>query len=233
MMKLWLHRYLRRATPLPSAALSTVVHATLIGASLFATANARIDDVEIEEHSIARFLAPPNREGGQPPRPEMVKYVALSIPEAATSGSMIQPVDSIRDEQPLSGLDDRNAPLVEELAGTDSVFSVVQVDSAASRYEWSAAPSYPPKMLEEKLDGFVAAQWIVDEEGYADTTSLVIVAATHPDFAKSVRDALPFMRFRPAKIGATTVRQLVQQDFTFRITTTAALDTSQVTKRHP
>lgn len=233
MMKLWLHRYLRRATPLPSAALSTVVHATLIGASLFATANARIDDVEIEEHSIARFLAPPNREGGQLPRPEMVKYVALSIPEAATSGSMIQPLDSIRDEQPLSGLDDRNAPLVEELAGTDSVFSVVQVDSAASRYEWSAAPSYPPKMLEEKLDGFVAAQWIVDEEGYADTTSLVIVAATHPDFAKSVRDALPFMRFRPAKIGTTTVRQLVQQDFTFRITTTAALDTSQVTKRHP
>jgi hypothetical protein len=87
-------------------------------------------------------------------------------------------------------------------------------------------------MLEEKQSGFVAAQWIVDEEGYADTTSLVIVAATHPDFAKSVRDALPFMRFRPAKIGTTTVRQLVQQDFTFRITTTAALDTSQVTKRH-
>jgi hypothetical protein len=232
MMKLWLHRYLRRATPLPSAALSTVVHATLIGASVFATANARVDDVEIEAHSIARFLAPPNREAGQLPRPEMVKYVALSIPEAATSGSVIQPVDSIREEQPLAGLDDRNAPLVEELAGTDSVFSIVQVDSAASRYAWSAAPSYPPKMLEERQDGFVAAQWIVDEEGYADTTSLVIVAATHPDFAKSVRDALPFMRFRPAKIGTTNVRQLVQQDFSFRITTTAALDTGQVTKRH-
>jgi hypothetical protein len=68
MMKLWLHRYLRHATPLPSAALSTVVHATLIGASVFATANARVDDVDLEEHSIARFLAPPNREAGQLPR---------------------------------------------------------------------------------------------------------------------------------------------------------------------
>jgi hypothetical protein len=232
MMKLWLHRYLRSATPLPSAALSTVVHALIIGASLFATANAAVEEIEIEEHSIARFLAPPNREAGQRPRPEMIKYVALAVPDAGTEGSRLQPVDSIRDDQPMSGLDDRNAPLIEELAGTDSVFSVVQVDSAASRYAWSAAPSYPPKMLEEKLDGFVAAQWVVDEEGYADTTSLVIVAASHADFAKSVRDALPYMRFRPAKIGTTTVRQLVQQDFTFRITTTAALDTSQVTKRH-
>jgi hypothetical protein len=87
-------------------------------------------------------------------------------------------------------------------------------------------------MLEGKLEGFVAAQWVVDEEGYADTTSLVIVQASHADFAKSVRDALPYMRFRPAKIGANTVRQLVQQDFTFRITTTATADTSKASKRH-
>ena len=138
----------------------------------------------------------------------------------------------MRADRPLSGAHERDAPLIEELAGADSVFSVIQVDSAASRYEWSAAPSYPPKMLEGKLEGFVAAQWIVDEEKYADTTSLMIVQASHPDFAKSVRDALPFMRFRPAKIGAHTVRQLVQQDFTFRITTTATADTTKSTKRH-
>jgi hypothetical protein len=232
MMKLWLNRYLRNATPLPSAALSTVVHTVLIGAAVIATASTRVDEVDLDDHSLARFLAPPNREAGQKPRPEMIKYVALSIPDVVGRGTVLQSVDSIREEQPLSGLDDRDAPLLAELAGTDSVFSVVQVDSAASRYEWSAAPSYPPKMLEDKLDGFVAAQWVVDEEGYADTTSLVIVAATHPDFAKSVRDALPFMRFRPAKIGVSTVRQLVQQDFTFRITTTAAVDTSKVSKRH-
>jgi hypothetical protein len=33
-----------------------------------------------------------------------------------------------------------------------------------------------------------------------------------------VRDALPYMRFSPAKIGSHKVRQLVQQSFTFRIT---------------
>jgi TonB-like protein len=232
MMKLWLTRYLKSATPLPSAALSTVVHAALIGAAVIATASANVVDRPIEDNTLARFLAPPDRKTGQQPQPEMIKYVALSIPDVVGRGSILQPVDSIRETQPVSGFDERDAPKLEELAGADSVFSVVQVDSAASRYEWSAAPSYPPKMLAEKLEGFVAAQWVVDEDGYADTTSIVIVQASHPDFAKSVRDALPFMRFRPAKIGAHTVRQLVQQDFTFRITTTATADTSKVSKRH-
>lgn len=234
MMQLYLNRYLKSATPLPSAALSTVVHAILIGASVVVTA-ASDSEVRIvpDETNLVRFLAPPNRVPQQQAQPEMIKYVALSVPTPASGGALLQPADSIREEQPLSGLDDRDAPLLEELAGNDSVFSVIQVDSAASRYQWSAAPAYPPKMLEEKLDGFVAAQWVVDEDGYADTTSLVIMRTTHPDFAKSVRDALPFMRFRPAKIGSTTVRQLVQQDFTFRITTTALADTTKVRKQLP
>jgi len=230
MMKLWLNRYLRSATPLPSAALSTAVHGVLIGAAVIATASASVATVDLSENSLVRFLAPPNRDAGQAPQREMIRFVSLSIPEGVGQGSILQPVDSITEAQPLSGLDERDAPLIEELKGADSVFSIIQVDSAASRYEWSAAPAYPPKMLDEKIDGFVAAQWVVDEEGYADTTSLVIVRATHPDFAKSVRDALPYMRFRAAKIGSHTVRQLVQQDFTFRITATVTADTTKARK---
>ena len=61
----------------------------------------------------------------------------------------------------------------------------------------------------------------------ADTTTLRIVEATHPEFAKAVRDALPFMRFKPARIGERTVRQLVQQPFYFRV---AVADTSKARK---
>jgi hypothetical protein len=230
MMKLWLNRYLKSTTPLPSAALSTAVHAVLIATSVVVTASAGVVTRELPEHSLVRFLAPPNREAGQQLQREMIKFVSLSIPDATPQGTLLQPIDSMLETQPVSGLDDRNVPLIEELAGADSVFSIIQVDSAASRYEWSAAPAYPPKMLEEKADGFVAAQWVVDEDGYADTTSLVIVRATHADFAKSVRDALPYMRFKAAKIGTHNVRQLVQQDFTFRITTTATADTTRIRK---
>lgn len=231
MMKLWVRRYLKPATPLPGAVVSFAVHAMLIGASVAGTASGGTEEALPPDNGIARFLAPPNRSAGQQPRREMIRYVALAIPEGAGVGSAVRPIDDIKPEEPISGLDVRDALALPELAGADSVFSVIEVDSAASRYDWSAAPAYPPKMLEGKLDGFVEAQWVVDEEGYADTSSIRIVAATHPDFAKSVLDALPYMRFRPAKIGRNTVRQLVQQDFSFRIT--PAPDTTKKIARKP
>src|SRR5690242_19357102 len=100
--------------------------------------------------------------------------------------------------------------------GMDSVFTEIEVDSAATRYAWSAAPAYPQEMLDAKKEGYVKAQWIVDELGFADTTSFKLLDWTSNEFAKSVKDALPFMRFSPAKVQGKAVKQLVQQDFTFR-----------------
>jgi hypothetical protein len=220
-MKLWVGRYIQSTPLVPSAVLSLGVHATLIGAWVAGSMSAGVDPTVPVESTIARFLAPPNRSAGQQPQPEMIRYVALSIPTPGV-GVAVQPVDSITAEPLVSGLDERDARALPELPGADSVFSVVDVDSAASRYDWSAAPAYPPTMLKQNLGGFVRAEWVVDEEGFADTTSLSIVEATHSEFAKSVRDALPYMRFRPAKIGRRTVRQLVQQSFTFRVTPPAA-----------
>ena len=65
--------------------------------------------------------------------------------------------------------------------------------------------------------GFVSARYVVDTTGFADTASFEVMKSTHPEFIGAVRDALPYMRFRPAKIGQMKVRQLVEQMFTFRI----------------
>jgi hypothetical protein len=50
-----------------------------------------------------------------------------------------------------------------------------------------------------------------------------VIKATHPGFVAAVKEALPYMRFQPAKIGAVKVRQLVEQQFSFHITDTAAV----------
>ena len=128
-------------------------------------------------------------------------------------------VDIIEPTRVVSGLDPRDQAAMPSLPGLDSVYSIIDVDSAASRYEWSAAPAFPPSMLEKRLGGYVKAQFVVDDIGYADTTTLRILESTHPEFSKAVRDALPFMRFSPAKIGNQRVSQLVQQEFTFRVQT--------------
>lgn len=228
MMKFWLESYARKTTLTPSAALSVVVHAVLIGLAIVETASPGPEIRELPANSIVRFLAPPDREAGQEPQREMIRYVAIAVP--AGLGGAVASIKEIDPSPRLSGPDLRDALPLPELHGADSVFSVVEVDSAAARYEWSAAPIYPPKMLEKKIEGLVKAEFIVSQEGYVDTNTLRIIETTDADFTRAVRDALPFMRFKPAKIGNSIVSQLVLQEFRFQIT---PLDTTITKKPTP
>ena len=101
---------------------------------------------------------------------------------------------------------------------------VAAVQSAAERYEWSAAPAYPPAMLAQNTQGLVRAEFVVSQEGYVDTLSVRVIQSTHAEFTRAVMDALPFMRFKPAKIGNAVVSQLVAQEFRFEITAVADTD---------
>jgi TonB family protein len=99
----------------------------------------------------------------------------------------------------------------------DTILTEIEVDSAVKRYDWSASPSYPITMLQQNIEGAAFVIYVVDTLGQADTTSLKVVNATHEEFAQAVRDAMPKMRFRPAILSGMKVRQLVQQNFTFKI----------------
>ena len=229
MMRFWLTRFTQPAPVAPGFAASAVVHAIVITAGIIVTTpNPNAPEQELPPNSIARFLAPPNRTARQERQPEQIRYMALAVPGGIVANTPNVPVVQAAEPR-VSGLDPADAPPLEELRGVDSVFSIIEVDSAASRYEWSAAPVYPPAMLSAGQGGFVRAEWVVDERGVADTASLHIVEATHPEFVKAVRDALPFMRFRPARIGNRAVSQLVQQPFYFQVTTAQA-DTSKARK---
>ena len=46
--------------------------------------------------------------------------------------------------------------------------------------------------------------------------------ASNPEFARAVRAAMPGMLFRPAMMGDKAVRQLSEQNFSFRIQATKA-----------
>ena len=116
---------------------------------------------------------------------------------------------------------EKPTPLV--LGTEDSVFSVLDVDTAVVRSTSSAAPAYPLKLLQAHIMGNVMSQYVVDTTGFADTTSFTVIKATHPEFIAAVREALPYMRFSPAKIGSLKVKQLVEQNFSFKIADTVAV----------
>lgn len=213
----------RRTGTGASAAVSVVLHALLIGASVIATAPQVLGRIEIPE-VFAQFLAPPERTGGQEAQREQLRFVALGEPAAEVRGAkLVRPEDIVPiPDRKISGLDFATMVAAPEVAGTDSVFTLIEVDSAAMRYAWSAAPAYPAPMLAAKKEGYVKAQWVVDEAGYADTTTFKLIDWTSDEFAKAVKDALPFMRFSPAKVGAKVVKQRVEQEFTFRISSVIA-----------
>jgi TonB-like protein len=231
MLKPWIDTFEKNASLTPGVVFSAVVHLVLIVAAAAATSEQ--EERPLVENSIVRFLAPPNRPAGQQAQHEMIRYVAIALPLSVGAGAALQPVEKIKPlEEVMAGKDERDALPMPELPGADSVFLIIEVDSAASRYAWSAAPTYPARMLQQKISGFVKAEWVVLSDGYADTLSFRIIESTNDDFAQAVRDALPYMRFSPAKIGRRTVSQLVQQEFTFRLGIAAA-DSQKVRKPDP
>lgn len=230
MMKFWRDQQTRATRLAPSAVLSLVTHAVLIVAAVDATSNPGTADRDLPEKSIARFLAPPDRETSQEPQREMIRYVAIAVPDVLGAKGLAD-IDAVRPVEQLTRLDEHDAPPAPELHGADSVYSVVEVDSVATRYEWSAAPAYPPNMLARNTEGMVRAEFVVSQEGFVDTNTLRVIESTNADFTKAVRDALPFMRFKPAKIGGTVVSQLVSQEFFFKIA--ALADTQRARARDP
>jgi TonB family protein len=100
----------------------------------------------------------------------------------------------------------------------DTVFSVLEVDKIVERYEGSAAPVYPRDLLAIGAEGLVQTTYVVDTAGRVDMTTIQVVSSDDPRFTESVRTALGLMLFHPARRDGKNVRQLVQQQFRFKIT---------------
>lgn len=204
------------------ALVSIITHSLLIGASVAATRDG--PDVAIKEtQERVTFLIPVNRTTSPPPRQESIRYVREG--EKAGSSGFEEKVidkDATRKAPVVGSGEDEGKPkeVAEALDPTamyDTVATAVEVDSMVTRYPDSAAPVYPPKLLELKIEGGAYVQFVVDTMGFADTTSFRVISATHPEFAQSVREALPAMRFHPAILRSKKVPQLVEQPFMFKI----------------
>jgi hypothetical protein len=229
MMRLWAISYSRKSVAAVAAfgALSVLVHTGIITGWIVATMPppGAAPDV-IANH--AYFLPPPDRAPSQQGQTGAVHYIELPKPgvglgEGPRTMGDVRP--AIVPDQSLGGVstDTSMAPPSTPQPTHDSVYSILQVDTAVARMANSAAPAYPLTLLESHVMGYVQARYTVDTTGFADTSSFTVLKATNPEFVTAVRDALPYMRFMPAKIGSIRVRQLVEQQFTFRISDTSTI----------
>lgn len=169
----------------------------------------------------------------------------LDFPGAGNLGQAIGPVETFEEgttaeERGREGADSVEgdgmfgvASLAEfPPVNLDSVYFPDEVDNPAAYDPRSRAPAYPDSLQRLGIEGSVTAQFIVDTTGRAADSSLQIIGFTHESFARSVRDALPGMLFRPAELQGSKIRQLVQQTFSFRMPSKAA-DSTRATSTSP
>jgi TonB family protein len=193
---------------------SLLLHAGLIVGTILLQAH--IDTLPADDRgpASAQFLYPLVKPMPRPVQ-EQITYVGMNgFAKSET------PVGS----SPNAPLADATPPAptqlaIEEIKAPEppQAFSEIEVDSAAVRDPTSIGPTYPQKLLDAKVEGGTRVQFVVDSTGHVDIASLVILISTHPEFTQAVRDALPRMKYQPARLGKRPVAQLVEQHFGFRI----------------
>ncbi|HEY8256396.1 MAG TPA: energy transducer TonB [Gemmatimonadales bacterium] len=205
------------------ATMSIVAHATVLWLAVATTMGAFRLPVDEREAKVM-FLLPPDRvessnrevELRLPGRPGSGLDQAGQLPSEGEGRRLVATASRGQSEGERSGARGEEpfgpAPFLAE-----KVYSALQVDQMVERYEFSAAPVYPPELSARGKEGKVDATFVVDAGGQVDTTTIHVMESDDSLFTESVRTSLGEARFRPAMRGGKSVRQLVQQRFSFRL----------------
>ena len=205
---------------------SVGAHAALILAAVIATASATTPPepaaptVLIPVYRSDPVAAAPSPAAPAAPKPAAVAKPKsepappLAAPETGSETTADAPV-----ADPSAGAAASDAPSQPGAIGSGmpGTFSADQVEVAVRMSRGSAQPRYPFSLQSRGTEGSVQVEFVVDERGRADPSTLRILRTDHELFTAAIREALPRMRFQPAQVGGRAVRQLVQQTFQFRI----------------
>lgn len=98
----------------------------------------------------------------------------------------------------------------------DGIFAPTGVDEPPQRL--SCPPTHYPGMLRNaNLEGFVTLQFVIDRVGQVERESIAVTRSSDRAFEPPARDMVRGCRFRPGRIGADSVRVLVQMEVVFTL----------------
>jgi protein TonB len=231
MLRTLLESRVRRQSNNFGAAASTAIHLILITLAAYGTvAHARSEDPDDPAPVILTWHKPavPSVPAASPHRtstetigkvrltnrPSISIDVSPNIPDVAVPLGTVRPDDFA----PSSGVGNDPAPPPGAIGSGNNgaPYDSYQVDIPVAAIG-GTAPAYPAAMRSAGIEGEVKAEFVVDRKGRADFASLRIISSTNEQFSGAVRDALPRMRFTPARLRGEPVAQLVQQLFVFRL----------------
>jgi periplasmic protein TonB len=213
---------------------SIVFHGALIAIAVVVTARAGIADDKTKAEKI-QFVEmkkePPKPKPKEPPPP---KEVVMKAPPPKGFQVLRAPVEipikipdidlskKVTDESDFTGKGVKGGSGTGVVGGTGVVdtnqtYFEFQVEKPVAQIPGTGSPRYPDALRSSGVEGEVQAQFVVTEDGKAETSSFKVLKATNDLFASAVRSALPNMRFYAAEVGGRKVKQLVQQSFQFKL----------------
>jgi len=95
------------------------------------------------------------------------------------------------------------------------VYRMLDADRLPIALAGNPRPKYPPFLAAANVVGEVLARYVIDATGRTDAASIEIVRSSHRQFARSVRDVIPRMRFAPAQLAGRPISVLAEQQFNF------------------
>jgi len=206
----------RTPRPLYEATISAVTHGAIVVLIVIGPSMSNhliIPQHEDGETTAPKFVVPPDRSA--PPQQEHTQFMSVG---GKGTEQVDEPEPRQSDQQASAATDAvENKMGVTSARLAEDAYSVVDVDSAAVRDPSSAAPSYPPAMMSLNIEGAATMKFVVDTTGRVDLGTVQTIAATNPAFVHAVLDALPKMRFHPARVGALAVRQMAMEEFKFQL----------------
>jgi protein TonB len=160
-------------------------------------------------------IAPPPVEGSQ----VLVAPVTIAnvLPAIDLRAAVTDPADFSGRGRPGGFAEGAAGGVLPTAGDSGTTYLDIQVERQARAVEGSAGPRYPESLRAARIEGKVLAQFVVDLEGRADLATFRVLESAHARFTDAVREAVRRMRFHPAEVGGTPVRQLVRMPFVFAL----------------
>jgi protein TonB len=217
---------------------SFIIHTVLIAAASYGTMHAKqelekpkAEKVEFVEVKKAEEPPPPEPEKAPPP-PDVVAAPPLAkgfqvLAAPVKIPDVLPEIDlskSVTNEADFSGRGVAGGVskgvvggiVPEKVDGSQTYFEF-QVEKQAAPANDNPRPRYPDMLRSANVEGEVIAQFVVDQNGKADMSTFKVLKSSHDLFTASVKNVLPSMRFLPAEVGGSKVKQLVQMPFVFSL----------------
>lgn len=205
---------------------SVTAHTALIAAALYATAQGHLEPSRTAEIVRAVYFPPAAHlvsaasPAITPQRPSVSRGLVFVEPRVdinIPSVDIASLTSRAEDFGPAPGVGASTGSKDGAASPADAPFRPDEVERQVAVVPGSAPPKYPELLRSSGVEGQVIAIFVVDEHGRAENGSIRFSRSDNPLFEEAVRVAIRGMRFIPAEVGGTKVRQLVQMPFVFTL----------------